>query len=64
MVIGFYYYAGILFGKSIIKATEGVHEANKKWETKKTSPIDTIKKNVIKVIDSSKKANILNDSLN
>lgn len=50
---GFYYYIAIGFGKSASKVIEGVYKANKEWEKKGVSPIDTIVKDINRIIDTT-----------
>lgn len=52
-VLGVGYYLSKRIGNASANAIEGVYKATKDWESKGVSPIDSIKQNVKKVIDSS-----------
>jgi len=44
---------GIGFGDAVSKTSIGIHNAKKEWKQDSINPVDTIKNQLIQIIDSS-----------
>lgn len=52
LILFFVGYYGYKFGKAIDKTVDTYVEVNRKWEKDSINPIDTLKRDVSKVLDS------------
>ncbi len=59
-VVAFYYRIGVGFGKAIPKAVKGVYEANEEWKARNENPLDSIKDNIVRIVDSTELRNTKN----
>ena len=53
LMFAFYYHLGIGFGRATVKTIEGVRNANKEWLSNGVNPQDSIKNQLLELIDST-----------
>ena len=53
-VSGGYIYLGKKFGEAAVEAATEVKKIQKDWKAKNINPVDTIKQEIINIIDSTK----------
>jgi len=51
---GLYYYLAIGFRDAFLDSAKGLQKANDQWEQEGISPIDSIREDIVDLIDSAK----------
>ncbi len=60
LVFVFYLHISLQFGKGVLNMSKELYQVKKEWKKNKENPLDSIKNNITKTIDSVNKKRIEN----